>query len=182
MKKRLHRCCKCNNVATWYYMPGNKKFCFFCDEHVPRGCFCQTYCAETDGLPKSDNIIWLNEEHTIYEYLDNKGRRYPCCEYDYDENGQEFFEKQNFIKKIDIINIWIKSREKLKNHVLYNNIKNFIENTKDELIFYNSFMHSVREMCDPFMRHLILNKEKDVVDFYNSFRSQCYQNKIKIWK
>ncbi len=62
--KRL--CNKCNNLAVWCYMPGGDKY--YCEDHVPRGCSCM---ADDDGNPQ----------------LDEQGREYPCCEYDYNEKG-----------------------------------------------------------------------------------------------
>lgn len=114
-KKKIHKCSECNKPAVWYYMPSSNGKRYFCDDHVPRGCSCNLHYIELFGEPdRTDNIIWLSkeaykkyqesesrnifdfatferqEDSFYYEYLDEQGRRYPCCEYDYDENGQEF--------------------------------------------------------------------------------------------
>lgn len=81
-----YKCCKCNKIAVWCYLP---TAIFYCDEHVPRGCYCNSRHIKEDGNPDNENFIWLDDNHTLYEYLDEKGRRSPCCEYDYDENGFE---------------------------------------------------------------------------------------------
>lgn len=60
----------CNNIGVWQYMPG-KGDEFYCEEHVPRGCPC-------------------NEDQDGNQILDECGREYPCCEYNYYENGVEF--------------------------------------------------------------------------------------------
>ena len=62
----IYLCDKCNSIAVWEYAPNGKYR--FCEEHVPRGCSCQT---DEDG-----NAI-----------LDPDGREQPCCEYDYNKKG-----------------------------------------------------------------------------------------------
>lgn len=114
-KVRYHKCCQCGNKATWLYMPSGRGKVFYCDEHVHRGCHCNDYDLDFDGEPdKNKKVVWWNEtdtsrqppfstdrkaDSTIYQYLDENGRLYPCCEYDYDENGFEF------IPRVTLINI-----------------------------------------------------------------------------
>ena len=43
---------------------------YYCEDHVSRGCSCN---MEEDGT----------------QPLDDKGREYPCCEYDYNQDGYE---------------------------------------------------------------------------------------------
>lgn len=75
MNKRL---CKCGKIATWLYMPGDDDWgC--CDNCVPRGCSCNE--EPIDG--NWDNI---NENNWI-EKLDDKGRKFPCCEWWYQKEG-----------------------------------------------------------------------------------------------
>ena len=57
--------CECGKLAVWYYMPNDNEW-VACDDCVPRGCSCN------------------NEED-----VDEKGRKLPCCEWWYDENGWE---------------------------------------------------------------------------------------------
>lgn len=63
-------CCKCRTLAVWKYMPwsATRVDRFYCEEHIHRGCSC--------------NIL-----HDGTEPLDEKGRQFPCCEYDYSEKG-----------------------------------------------------------------------------------------------
>lgn len=180
-KKRYHKCSECNKIATWLYMPSTKGKIFFCDDHVPRGCFCNSCHIEEDGKPLSDNVLWLDEAHTTYEYLDEKGRREPCCEYDYEENGQEFFEKTKMIKVGDILEIWDKLAFIAPNDQSVPSLLKYIDKIKNknvEEIEYNPFMQKVRKLCTPYWRFIIFGKGKEIVHFYNSFREQCYQKKL----
>ena len=58
----------CDRNIDWQYMPGTKGYC---DDHVPRGCNCN---AELE--PRT-------------EFLDSKGRRFPCVEYHYVHEAAE---------------------------------------------------------------------------------------------
>lgn len=96
--------CDCGKVATWCYMPGFGKGenPYLCDDCVNRGCSCHEYSTrdedyhppggihpgEEDGAEGVD-WIWINEEKTLWSRIDEKGRRYPCCEYDYEKDGYE---------------------------------------------------------------------------------------------
>ncbi len=99
--------CSCGKKATWCYMPGTDdgNNCF-CDDCVPRGCTCninRITDAERfgDDLSKNNCLFYdKNMENPFnnklsdsvyYEILDVNGRRVPCCEYMYDENGFEKF-------------------------------------------------------------------------------------------
>ncbi len=66
-------CNQCKTVAVWNYAPG-KGDTYCCDIHVPRGCSC--------------NLI-LNDDmyQTEVEETDEQGRLYPCCEWNYSNNG-----------------------------------------------------------------------------------------------
>lgn len=111
MANKLIICCKCNKIATWLHMPSDRAYC---DEHVPRGCTCNVQNLEEDGEPSyyKNNIIWWDKktydiyhqdnldenkfttrtrqnDSFYYEILDEKGRRNPCCEYEYSEKGFE---------------------------------------------------------------------------------------------
>jgi hypothetical protein len=73
--EKKHKCCKCEDVATWFYSPMNgtdyydNKSRYWCDLHISRGCSCQ-----------------INPETGI-ENTDDFGNLLPCCEYDYWEDG-----------------------------------------------------------------------------------------------
>lgn len=96
--------CDCGKVAVWAYMPGfsDNENPYFCDECVPRGCSCNHNYVDVNSyhppldepnLPHESDmpIKWL-EDDKIWCRIDKQGREYPCCEYDYDENGFDFDE------------------------------------------------------------------------------------------
>lgn len=81
-----YRCTKCGSIPKegWIYMPSTEDRCdhFYCDNCVPRGCSCNHDLK--DGIDyESDEAT--KEENWI-EKLDEKGRRYPCCEYWWGDN------------------------------------------------------------------------------------------------
>lgn len=98
------KCQVCNKKdAVWCYMPGHSNgIDMFCDDCVPRGCSCNVYSIAEFPLKGDDNtnyVFWSadiddcsnkrNDNSFYYEPVDEKGRRYPCCEYFYDEDGFE---------------------------------------------------------------------------------------------
>lgn len=114
--KKFEKCCRegCNNIATWCYMPSESFY--ICDDHVNRGCSCNTYSIKEEyrNLPEDSEIEgkdweWLKvddqnsdyeikEEKTYWRYLDEKGRPYPCCEYDSSENGYITEEYEKYLE------------------------------------------------------------------------------------
>lgn len=72
---------------------------FYCEECVPRGCTCNVYALKEfpDDIPEDNVIFWdkdmenctniRTDNSFYYETLDETGKRYPCCEYWYDEDG-----------------------------------------------------------------------------------------------
>ena len=101
-------CSKCNKkMAVWYYMPGydGESKPYYCDECVPRGCSCNHQSIRDEDYsppggikptPEDGPIKWI-DEHT-WTNVDEQGREYPCCEYDYDKDG---FEKYDDDTNID---------------------------------------------------------------------------------
>ena len=87
-----YKCVKCGKHPSggWLYMPedGDNVDYFYCDDCVPRGCSCNSELKE--------GIEWDSEEaknpDNYYEPVDEKGRKYPCCEY-------WWFEKNGFDQK-----------------------------------------------------------------------------------
>ena len=60
--------CECGKLAKWLYMPGLKEgdgFC--CEDCVPRGCSCIRHHG-----------------------FDDEGREYPCVEWDFDMDDDNF--------------------------------------------------------------------------------------------
>jgi hypothetical protein len=95
--------CDCGEMATWCYMPGYSggSSPYHCDDCVPRSCSCNEYSTvsehyhppggihppiEEDGVEGVD-WIWTNEEKTSWANIDSKGRRWPCCEFEFEEQG-----------------------------------------------------------------------------------------------
>lgn len=100
--------CTCGEIAVWIYMPGfsSGSSPYFCDKCVHRGCSCNyRYVDQSDidnnpphdftpisnlGLPNLDLPTgphkWI-EEFRIWVSLDDDGREFPCCEYEYEEAG-----------------------------------------------------------------------------------------------
>lgn len=101
------KCCKCNNIALWFYAPSSsEEDAFYCEEHVPRGCSCNQYhLSEFFDIDNNSNYIFWNKnlnsftneqtsESAYYEPVDEQGRRFPCCEYWYDEDGWDVDENE----------------------------------------------------------------------------------------
>jgi hypothetical protein len=116
MIKEFYKC-GCGANAQWVYMPGyaDNSNPFVCDDCVidpdnKIGCSCNwRYSKEQEGLPTDlpegiEGVDWAwvehpgdeytpkitKEEDGFWQYLDKKGRPYPCAEYEYDEDGFEF--------------------------------------------------------------------------------------------
>lgn len=98
--------CDCGKPAKWLYMPGYSSGAnsFSCDDCVPRGCSCNERSIvpehyhppggihptlEEDGVEGVD-WIWTNEEKTTWAHIDEKGRLWPCCEFEYDSDENNF--------------------------------------------------------------------------------------------
>ena len=121
MIQKFEKCAnpECPNTAQWIYMPGfgDGSSPYVCDDCVHRGCSCNARSVNEEyrDLPGENEIEgvdweWLkvNDERASFiiknekEYwwhLDN-GRPYPCCEYEWSENGfvTEEYEKYLEIK------------------------------------------------------------------------------------
>lgn len=122
----------CQNIAQWIYMPGysDDDSPYSCDTHVHRGCSCNTHSIKEEyrDLPEEHEIEgkdweWINESeefdieepNTYWRYIDEKGRPYPCCEYEYSEIGFYTEEYKEFLQsECDRIGYDILSDEKEK--------------------------------------------------------------------
>lgn len=100
----LSKCIRCGKPASWLYMPSGR---FYCDDCVPRGCGCNIDNISMGEPEQTSNpIMWWDKDSTAedlvqngymernansfyYEVLDEMGRRAPCCEYEYSEEGFE---------------------------------------------------------------------------------------------
>ena len=101
MLKAGKELCDCGKTATWVYLPGysSKENPYSCDDCVPRGCDCNhrhvdvsAYhpALERPEIPGKEDepYVWI-EEGKVWTHVDDKGRQFPCCEYDHDEDGWE---------------------------------------------------------------------------------------------
>lgn len=71
-------------------MPGYDHY--NCDDCVPRGCTCN---FRYDELPSADEVEgkdwkWIEGYGSkFWVTLDERGREYPCCEYDFQKEGYD---------------------------------------------------------------------------------------------
>lgn len=89
-----HLCNKCGKIAQWIYIPSGEKY--WCDDCISSpddiGCSCNSHFANINAEPEIPEGIegvdwrWVNKEEGEWQKLDEKGRPYPCCEYDFSES------------------------------------------------------------------------------------------------
>ena len=92
--------CSCGKLAKWLYMPGfaDESTPFVCEDCIQRGCDCNhRYTNEEypnnpdlteDGL---ENVGWKwIKKGKVWVSLDDKGREWPCAEYEFDTEGNNF--------------------------------------------------------------------------------------------
>ena len=89
----LKELCDCGKVAVWCYMPGYSSGSspYSCDDCVGRGCSCNHRYINEQDTPEGEegkDWIWV-EDGGVWTHVDEKGREYPCAEYDYDPDGYE---------------------------------------------------------------------------------------------
>ena len=101
--------CDCQKMAQWLYMPSSSLDLnpYVCDDCISsiddEGCSCNWHYTNInayhppldepempEGLEGKD-WRWVpnHEDQGAWQYLDEKGRPYPCCEYDYHEDGYD---------------------------------------------------------------------------------------------
>lgn len=187
MNKNL---CDCGKVAQWCYMPSPSYYicdeCLYSSEYA--GCSCNWYHTDVNAYtPPIDNPDipegiegsdwkWVNEKKDCWEYVDKKGRPYPCCEFEYNEDGWEeyFFEK---LKKIDNNENWQESLE-----LLFHYFDNWLNSSQFDIcnVLINSFLS-----YDFSLRlHLGLltatNRRKNNLAKYGDTRQKLYDKTEKI--
>ena len=99
--------CKCGQIAEWVYMPGfsgkKEEENYFCDDCISstedEGCSCNYHYADKGSNAEEDWEIdkpkgvenkdwrWIDKKQKSWIHLDEKGRPYPCCEYDFEKDG-----------------------------------------------------------------------------------------------
>ena len=99
MSKGEPKYCNCGRPASWLYVPGfsDSNNDFMCDYCVPRGCSCQTHHLGNsfeDAPTKEDGIEnrdwkWIIKD-LMWAKLDGEGREFPCVEFEYDTEGNNF--------------------------------------------------------------------------------------------
>jgi hypothetical protein len=93
-----YKCSCCNaKIAVWYYMPSSDRMKeedrYYCDDCISSsedfGCSCNyNHISEIPKGEEDKNWRWVHKNE-YWQYLDNKGRPYHCCEYWHDEEGWE---------------------------------------------------------------------------------------------
>ena len=102
MKARYRKCGKCKKKkAVWLYGPSGNRIRLYCDECVPRGCPCNIRNLIYNEPMDESNILYYSKEDVgrlemgkvgsrvrkpdseYYENLDEKGRRFPCSDYEW---------------------------------------------------------------------------------------------------
>lgn len=207
-KRKMHKCSHCAKIATWLYMPVSHGVYFFCDDCVPRGCTCNVMDLDMEKPDEnlSERTIWWSKEtykrcfdNNInpveccthirendsyhYEILDENGKRFPCCEYDYSPDGYEREYNTYSIAISDIIAIFNKVIEthKAGSLSMVEGIKKLISNECNNEVLYNQFMTKVAKFCRPYINCGIFKRNKLNQAFYNSFRSQCYEKRCNVF-
>lgn len=122
--------CDCGKIAQWYYMPSTDKEYnkYHCDDCISspddEGCSCNwrylLVDAQEPEIPsgiEGEDWRWVpnHKESGAWQYLDEKGRPYPCCEYDFQEEGYDVEvklfltdEQKEWIKDIPQEHDWCK--------------------------------------------------------------------------
>lgn len=99
MENKKHLC-NCGKMAVWDYMPGfsSGSNSYFCDDCVTsvdeEPCECEIKPFSWQKPEGVEGVNWKRYGKNQWYYIDEKGRPYPCCEYDYDENGFDIYEEE----------------------------------------------------------------------------------------
>lgn len=151
--------CDCGvNHAKWVYMPGygNGDSPYFCDDCVSSpediGCSCNWhYGLQQEGLPidepegiEGKDWRWIEhegdeyidkitkEEFGYWQYLDERGRPYPCAEYHYDKDGFPVYTWLG--DKVMRLDMWFYFfKDRMKNRVKHWWTKHIIDTVPKEM-------------------------------------------------
>jgi len=86
--------CDCGKGAKWLYMPGfsDDSNPFVCDDCVARGCSCNYRSPKhlniEDGIEGKDWKWVVKDDY--WTSLDSEGREWPCAEFEYDTDEDNF--------------------------------------------------------------------------------------------
>lgn len=194
------KCSICGKTATWIYLPSTNYRQMYCDDCVPRGCTCNVEDVETLPVEDKTNTIWWSKSDYengrfekfskskrknsfYYEKLDEKGRRNPCCEFDYDANGINRYTFELIISTYDILQTWLKVFKKFNTTCMDELIevsrikKNKFVCKIDDLpyIKYSEYMTKVEAIFRRKSPSTIIKINANSINCYNSFRSQLYE-------
>jgi len=99
--------CDCGKIAVWVYMPGfsHNQNPYICEDCITSpnnvGCSCNWRYVKDSDMPEGvENKDWswvefegdehmskITKQDGIWQFLDEKGRPYPCIEFEYDQEG-----------------------------------------------------------------------------------------------
>lgn len=200
-KHKMHKCSRCNKMATWLYMPGTNSIMFYCDDDVPRGCSCNVYNIKEDDLPDNkflNHTIWWskndyekclkekinplifaskqrNVDSFYFEILDENCRREPCCEYSYSQHG---FEREHNFYVVSVCDV----KKCLSDTIRYKLIGNltmakqisiYISKLIENEIGYNELMYNIKNICFPYINGDD-DRSRRNISFYRSLRGRIY--------
>lgn len=97
MSKHL---CDCGSIAQWHYDPSSSEESndYICDDCISspedEGCSCNwhyknAYYSELPEGEEGKDWRWVpnHKEEGAWQYIDEKGKPYPCCEFSYEKYG-----------------------------------------------------------------------------------------------
>lgn len=105
-----YKCSCCHTkIAVWCYIPSSDRMKeedrYYCDDCISspedNGCSCNWHYTNINAyhppldepeIPEGEegkDWRWVDKSDGSWQYLDDKGRPYPCCEYWHDEEGWE---------------------------------------------------------------------------------------------
>jgi hypothetical protein len=102
--------CDCGKEAVWCYLPGygDGSSPYSCDDCVNRSCDCNHRYVSPDAyhppldhpdLPTEEDGVegvdwgWVDGTKEAWQWIDEKGRPYPCCEYHHEPHGFDVYEE-----------------------------------------------------------------------------------------
>jgi hypothetical protein len=131
--------CDCGKMAVWIYMPGygDKSNPYHCEDCISSkddvGCSCNWHHTDVNAYfppldkpevpegvegvdwrwvvhPGNERMDEIKREEGIFQYLDEKGRPHPCCEYEYDKDGFEIYTEEEEKELTERMNKDLKER------------------------------------------------------------------------
>lgn len=191
-------------MAVWIYMPGGSGKNFYCDDCVPRGCSCNVRNIDNLENNVSLPLMWWGKEEDLFsegshirrydsyyvEVLDDKLRRAPCSEYEYDEDGFDIDETKYGITFSDFVEcIWNnKNRLHISQGyaVVISSYQSFVDEqliaenvTHYHLLDYNEIMSVFYSLSKSYLKDNAYNVAKNR-KFYESFKNELRSRRVLI--